>query len=166
MKIKICIDEKNRQILIYDSLMLQELGRIPSLKQQDFYKYFKQKFQSIDMAIIPPIGSYRNVLYALYPKIRVVVDKETMIACFGGLHDYDACWLEVAATVDKACEEDFDEWTPEVFIRRFYQSQTRRDAMKLYYSWQINMPIQQPKLYRHIRLIAYFEIEIFNYFAK
>ncbi|MGL4738843.1 MAG: hypothetical protein ACRCW2_15420 [Cellulosilyticaceae bacterium] len=168
MKIKLSLDEQAKNVRIFDISNRQEIACIDSLKQMALYQFLTIHRWEIEEAVIPPVGSYRNALRTLYPRARVLIDPDALRAVFGDENDYvifSAYEAEVAAT--HLCELE-EEWflSPSEFITQFYRAKCLEDARSLYDWWQINIPIQQPKLYRYIRLIEYFDQEIFNYFSR
>lgn len=155
----------DQQLTITDICTGKVMQNLYTTQLGQFYHWLKFYEEPLHYIEVPFNESYIEIIYVLRPQTLVVIDKETVYQFFADLFGFDvqSCMEEVAATFERGTVGlgyDFGE-----FLARFYESQTRQQAVELYNRWQELIPLNNEGLCKALEIIEYYLDEILNYFS-
>ena len=130
---------------------------------QAFYTHLKSAHLSLEYGIIHLETVYRNILYQLYPHIKIAIDESAMrqyvISILEGTSE---TYEEIAISLENGKDTVAGELL--AFINMFYGAKEEREALLHYARWQYERPLNEKKLTRFERVMEFYLVEILNYF--
>ncbi len=143
------------------------LHEIKDSTHSKIYHYFITHIKNVDYIVIGLHYLYRSMIYSLYPYAKVIINKQEIIYFYENILGIQRKAYEEAAitSLPTIKEDQLDKNSNiEFFIYCFYEQENKIQANKLYEEWQLNIPLNDKKIYKILRTIEGFYKEIFNYF--
>jgi len=129
------------------------------------FEFVQSRPIQLDYAIIKINQPYRNILYHFYPHIKIIIDKHEIIALFNTLMgEAQDVYEEVAVSIEQRCHAEYFNGDIRFFIHDFYHMQSKTEAIAFYELWQKDLPINDKKISKFVRVMEFYSDEIINYF--
>lgn len=127
-------------------------------------KWLQNSYFPLDYAIIKLNRIDRNALYYFMPDIKIIIDPNEIIHLFKNQINIEMQgYEEIAATeLDKTMSAL--NIGKESFISAFYNMQQKNEAVHFYELWQRDIPLNDKKLGRIVRVMEFYFDEIVGYF--
>lgn len=156
----------NRKLTITDTHTGKVVQNLYTTELGQFYHWLKFYDERLHYIEVPFNESYIEIIYVLRPQTLIVIDKETVYQFFTDLFGRDAlyCMEEAAVTFEQEADLSLG-YDLSDFLARFYDSQTRQQALELYNRWQELIPLNNEGLCKALETIEYYLDEILNYFS-
>lgn len=143
---------------IIKTLRITELGA--------FYHWLKFYEAPVDYILVPFAEAYCEIIYILKPKALMIISKEELykfLRCFLGADSID--FMEEAAATFERSDGEKGSCDLGDFLARFYEANSKEEALRIYNQWQELIPLNNEALYRILEVMEYYLDEILNYFT-
>jgi len=164
---KVCVYFHDNQLYNLEDMSL--LDTFPNKQQKTLYEHLENMKQNyvIQVAIISFNQPLREVIYALFPGVMIIINPRDVLGMMNFYLGYDDITLEGGEEeeVAVALEED---WLLAFEIpmscQNIYNCYTKQEAMFYYRKWQSYVPLGIKSFHHIIRKIDFYYVEVFNYF--
>lgn len=143
-----------------------QLDETIKVKHQKYlFELMQGKHIKLDYAIIKLNQPYRNILYHLYPQIKIIIDRHEITALFSTImREEPDAYEEAAASIEHRYHTDYFKGDIRYFVYDFYHMKSKAEATAFYELWQNYIPINDKRIGRLVRVMEFYFDEIINYF--